>query len=73
VNVIYPQGGGGEVYGVTEKNKDKVYVLKGSPLSVTQEDPEDPANKPTGEIKQKFENLIVSWKKAMEKTEFIVG
>jgi serine/threonine protein kinase len=39
---------------------------------VTEEDPEHPANKPSGEVKEKFESLMVSWKKAMEKTEFIV-
>jgi serine/threonine protein kinase len=36
---------------------------------------EDPSNaniKPISEIKEKFESLIVSWKKAMQKTEFIV-
>jgi serine/threonine protein kinase len=62
-----------EMYIVLQKKGTKeVYVLKGSPLRGGQEDPSDPNNKPISEIKQKFESLIVSWKKAMEKTEFIV-
>jgi serine/threonine protein kinase len=41
-------------------------------LRAGQEDLSNPNNRPICEIKQKFESLIKSWKKAMEKTEFIV-
>jgi serine/threonine protein kinase len=41
-------------------------------LRAAEEDPSNLDNNPISEIKEKFENLIVSWKKAMEKTEFIV-
>jgi serine/threonine protein kinase len=80
VKQIFPRGSGGDVYLVEEKESKKHFVLKGTSIvhrSILSDHNNNDSQKTTEKEefikkKEKFEELINSWKKANKKTEYIV-
>jgi hypothetical protein len=72
IDHIYPQGSGGIVYRVKKEFSGEPFVLK---CSAIPEDPPKPQNnqsKPIIPYKQRFEEVIACWKKAMNMSDYIV-
>jgi serine/threonine protein kinase len=79
VEYVYPPSSGGNVYRVKEETTGNDYILKRSyisrPNDSTNDNESDEKQKESEEYnkqKQKYEELISKWKKAQEKTEYIV-
>jgi hypothetical protein len=81
VEHIYPRGGGGEVYRVREQKTNKIFILKGSSIAVSQDKTNINNNNNNNQNsveddkqkkKQKIEELIKLWQKKHKKKQTVL-